>query len=153
MVGKRLAAADALHDRLRVAEAEAAVRRAAGAVTPSTSTPADKQTEAVDDEYSRLARKTKGKPRAALLYLYSRSAFCADTARTRECIAAGLARDGVRVSANTVKNAVASLRAAGRAVGLNVVESLDSGSWLPPDGQRLAALVPKPEAVTTRQAS
>jgi hypothetical protein len=102
-----------------------------------TATPA-----VVDDVHAKLARRLQGNARAVLLYLASRRAVCADTARTRDCIAAGLTAAGVTVSENTPKNAVASLRAQGEAVGLNLVESGDSGSWLPPDGQRVAALVP-----------
>jgi hypothetical protein len=114
-------------------------------------TPAEAEV-VVDDVHAKLARRLQGNTRAVLLYLASRGAVCADTARTRDCIAAGLTAAGVKVSENTPKNAVASLRAQGEAVGLNLVESGDSGSWLTPAGQRVAALVPKPATVGTHAA-
>ena len=136
MVGKRLAALDEWHDRVRLTKAEEAARRAANAVTPSTSPPADKQAEAGDDEYAGIARRLSNNARSMLRYLLVVTAF--DRASCFDL-------NGIAIELELSVDAVRSARREIGDISPNLLESArgrGNGMWLSPAGKLVAERIP-----------
>lgn len=136
MVGKRVAALDELYDRVRATEAEVTVRRAAGNVTPSMSTPAGEQAEAVDDEYAGIARRLSDNARSMLRYLLVVTALDRASCFDLNGIASDLelSRDAVRSARREVGSIKPPLLESARGRG--------NGVWLSPAGRLVAERIP-----------
>jgi hypothetical protein len=136
MVGKRQAAADEWNDRVRAAGAEAAVRRAAGTVTPGTVPPAGTQAEAADDEYADIARRLSDNARSVIRFLHDYTAYDRSSRYPQADIASelGLSPSQLRV--------VFRRLAKQSPVLFESKEGRGGGTWLTPAGKSVAERIP-----------
>lgn len=135
MAGKRLAAIDEWNDRVHVAEAEAAVRRAANAVTPGATMPTGIQAEAADDEYADIARRLSDKARRTVALMHGMKAFSRGDSLTRQFLA-----DELGIEIDDMRVIRVELGKSGRVL-LESATGCRGGWWLTPDGVRVAKRV------------